>query len=121
MAKRILVVDDEAEARSFYRDALSEAGYKAVEAADGRECLDVLQSAVPDLILLDVLMPVQTGYDLLELLKANWPDLPVVLLSGKVAPPAKDALVQLGAEEFLEKPVGPDTLVESVRRIIGDP
>jgi CheY-like chemotaxis protein len=121
MAKSILVVDDEAEARSFYRDALAEAGYKAVEASDGRECLDMVETAAPDLVLLDVLMPVQTGYDVLELLKANRPDMPVLLISGKVDPLTRDALDKLGAEDFLEKPVGPDTLVETVQRIIGEP
>ena len=119
MAKTILIVDDEAEVRGFYRDCLREAGYRVRTAADGRQCLEAVEKERPDLVLLDVLLPVQTGYDILEVLKANWPEMPVVLVSGKVDRPTREALNQLGAEEFLEKPVDGERLLGTVRRVVG--
>ena len=121
MGKKILVVDDDELVLMALEELLSPCRYDVSTASRGKEALAKLDQGGFALMILDVLMPVQTGYDVLELLKANHPDMPVLLVSGKVDPLTRDALDKLGAEDFLEKPVGPDTLVETVQRIIGEP
>ena len=117
-AKRVLVVDDEPDVRSMYSDVLADAGFDVMAASSGEECLKTLNAADGrfDLVLLDVLLPEQTGYDVLDVIRAAWSELPVVLVSGKVDKLTRNALDALGAAEFLEKPVAPEVLVETVKR-----
>ena len=115
--KKVLVVDDEQDVRAIYVDILDSENIAAESVASGIECLNKLEAAAEDfgLVVLDVLLPEQTGYDILDVIRANWPDLPVVLVSGKVHPLTHDALEKLGAAEFLEKPVDPEKLIATVK------
>jgi CheY-like chemotaxis protein len=123
MAKRkgkVLVVDDDSDVRSTYKDVLQAYGYKVKAVASGEACLKQLHTNADEfgLVVLDVLLPAQTGYDVVEVIRANWPDLPVVMVSGKVDKLTREALDKLGASEFLEKPVDPDVLIHTVDRHI---
>jgi CheY-like chemotaxis protein len=80
----VLVVDDDRELREALVEALEEAGYRAHQAANGRQALERLGDAVPDAILVDVMMPIMNGVELLRALRAD-PDLkriPVILMTG---------------------------------------
>ena len=101
----VLVVDDEAGARRTLTRLLAKEGHEAVEAGDGREALRTLEAGVPDVILLDLMMPQMDGLELLEALQAHpqWKALPVVVLTALSDTHTVNRARQLGAKAFLVK------------------
>ncbi|MBN1809485.1 MAG: response regulator [Planctomycetes bacterium] len=122
MPARILLVDDDPDIRSAYADVLKSAGYDVFPVATGPECIRELteSSGAYDLLFLDVLLPEQTGYDILDVVRSTWAQIPVVLISGKIDSIAHDALDALGAKEFLQKPVEAERLLAAAARWTGD-
>lgn len=103
---RILVVDDDPAMRQTISMLLREQGYEVATAGDAPEFLRELERQLPDLVLLDILMPVRDGFELLEQLKGDdrWSDLPVLMVSSL---PQEDATVRtlgLGAADYIKKP-----------------
>lgn len=130
MGKKILVVDDDPDVRMFNSTVVEEAGHVPIEAANGEEGLEILKKEKPDLVILDVLMPKQSGIRLYRELKTNsaWKDIPVVMLSGiakRTFLRSQKALTAFGDKEvpepeiYLEKPVEPEELAETLRSILG--
>ena len=118
-APRILVVDDDAEARQLLLRILSRAGYQVDTAADGREAVVTATARRPAVITLDVMMPTMDGWAVLQTLKADptLATIPVVMVSLL----EQTALAQsLGASEYLQKPVRRDTLLTVVHRLVQD-
>ena len=118
---RILIADDEPHIRKLVSFALGNRGYEVVEAADGGEAYERAKAEAPDIILLDVMMPVMTGYDVLEKLKADpvTRDIPVVMLSAKSQQTEVQAGLSKGAQEYICKPFTPKDLVQRVAELIG--
>jgi len=117
---KILITDDERNIRLMIRTALEAEGYAVEEAADGREALEMIERTSPDMILLDLNMPVLDGMGVLERLRddggsAVRPKVIVLTAYGSI-PAAVRA--QLGAVDFVEKPVTPDELREIVRGVL---
>jgi CheY-like chemotaxis protein len=115
---RILVVDDEAAIREVIGRVLEAEGHVAYYAADGIECLRVLESNPVDLIILDVFMPKKDGIETMRQVRKDNPDVKILVMStrGKVGgfnPLA--AARKLGADAVLEKPFGGTQLVNAVR------
>jgi DNA-binding response OmpR family regulator len=81
MGATVLVVDDDREIRSALADILRDEGYVVREACDGMEALESIAVAKPDLLLLDLMMPVMNGWEVLQSLRRSGGDLPVVVLS----------------------------------------
>jgi len=120
LVKPILVVDDEEEARGELRDVLEASGHEVIEAANGREALEMLTSGrlrEPALILLDLRMPVMTGWEFLTIMRSyhRLSRIPVVVLSGvkNPDPQAEPPLVQR-----LVKPFNAETLLQTVAQTI---
>ena len=116
----VLVVDDDEGVRSIVRDALERAGFSVVEAPSAEDALAAVASAPPHLVLLDVVLPQMSGYELFELLREQLgDDLPVIFVSG-VRVDAYDRIVGLllGADDYVLKPFDPDELVARVRRLV---
>lgn len=105
----ILVVDDEPEVRALLRQAL--ATYCVVEAANGKEALERLAAKPADLILTDLRMPVMDGFELLAAVRRQFPDLPVLAISGFLD---EDDISGQGFDDFIEKPVSLARLHELV-------
>ena len=105
-AERILVVDDTKANRDILRILLKRDGYEIVEAADGVEALDLVESAQPDLVLLDIMMPGMDGFEVCERLKDNAEtrDLPVIFLSALSDTDQKVKGLDLGAADYITKP-----------------
>ena len=82
MAKQILVVDDEERIRQSLNGILKDEGYEVQEAKDGTQALKQLETDPPDLVLLDIWMPGMDGMEILERMKAQMPNLPVIMISG---------------------------------------
>ena len=116
MSPRILLVDDEANIRRMLGALLQAEGFETAEAANGNAAIAALQSAAPDAVLLDLMMPGgPDGISTLEQLKRRAPDLPVVMMSGKANLTDAVRATKLGAFQFLEKPLTPEGVLAALR------
>jgi DNA-binding response OmpR family regulator len=118
---RVLIADDEPHIRRLVAFTLGNDGYEVIEATDGGEAVSLAASERPDLILLDVMMPVMTGYDALRKLKADpaTAAIPVVMLSAKSQKTEIAEGLESGAHEYICKPFTPRELVQRVGEILG--
>ncbi len=116
----ILVVDDDASHRALISDFLEEAGYQTREASNGREALDRLEEDLPRAVMLDLRMPIMSGWGLLEALKKmpRARGLPVIIIS---AYGFEWEAELVGAAGYISKPVDIDKLRETVTQILGPP
>ena len=113
MAYTILVADDDKDIRSVLSLYMENAGFEVVEAADGQQALDVLESQPIDLCLLDIMMPVLDGYHVLKRIRET-SDVPVIVISAKGQDPEKILGLNLGADDYMVKPFNP---LEAVARV----
>ena len=115
--QHVLVVDDDSDIRHIWEMWLTFWGFRVEEAANGAEALDKAKAQRPDLVLMDIWMPVLDGIAATRRLKtdARTSDVPVLALSADGYPPAPQKALQAGCDVFLQKPVDPDTLLEAIR------
>ena len=130
MSKKALVVDDNPDVRSFSVAVLEENGFTPLTAVDGDSGLKIIKTEKPDLVILDVLMPLQSGVRLYRELKTarSLKDIKVIVL-GEIAKKAflksQKALTEFGdtdvpePEVYLEKPVEPEELDEAIKKLSG--
>jgi DNA-binding response OmpR family regulator len=112
----ILVVDDEPDVTSYLSAVLSARGYRTIEAASGAEALEIGARDRPDLILLDVMMPGMTGWEVLRRLRESaLADVPVIVLSARESPEDVAEGLQLGVRGYLGKTAGLDRLIAEIR------
>jgi two-component system response regulator GlrR len=111
-AGQILVVDDDPSIRMVLEAVLAAHSFDVQTAQDGREALDRITEARPDVVLLDLYMPVMDGWEVLAHLEENLPSLPVVVMSA--APPDRVAGTIGHASGYLPKPFNVDQLVQAV-------
>lgn len=106
---KILIVDDEPFNIDYLEQELEDMGYATLSATNGREALDLVETESPDMILLDIRMPVMNGFEALERLKAekDWRDIPVVVISATDDLSSVVKGIELGAEDYLPKPFEP--------------
>ena len=130
MSKKVLIVDDDPDVRMFNATVVEESGYIPVEAANGEDGLKLIKQDAPGLVLLDVLMPKQSGIRLYRELKTDKAlmGIPVIILSGvakRTFLRSKKALTEFGdkpvpePESYLEKPVEPDELAAEMKKFLG--
>ncbi|KQT09215.1 two-component system response regulator [Methylobacterium sp. Leaf399] len=115
MSITILVVDDEPPIRKLLRMGLATQGYAVVEAPDARTALAMLAREAVDLIILDLGLPDMRGHDLLRVVRADFRDLPVVVLSSRDDEPGKVEALDLGADDYVTKPFGMGELLARIR------
>lgn len=116
-SSRILVVDDNRINRLKLGRALKTEGYEVLEAAGGREALEVLQSEPIDLVLLDLLMPEVDGFQVLEQMKSDQKtgDIPVIMVTAVEEKEDVNKCLSIGAVDYITKPFDPVVLTERVR------
>ena len=114
--KTILVVDDSATVRKLISSKLEKSGHNVVCAEDGVDAMSVLETTVPDLVLLDIAMPRMDGYSVCKLIRANeaTKDVPVVMISGKDGFFDKVRGRMAGTTGYITKPFGPETLMRAL-------
>ena len=117
MPKTILVVDDEERLRSLLEAYLGQQGFRVVSAADGREALSVARRERPDLVILDLMMPVMDGYEFMNAYRREY-DTPVIILTARVDDSDKVLGLELGADDYVTKPFSPRVLVARVRAVL---
>ena len=116
--KKILVVDDESRMRKLVRDFLVRDGYEVVEAADGEEAIDLFYADKDiALIILDVMMPKRSGFDVLSEIRES-SKIPVIMLTAKSEESDELGGFELGADEYISKPFSPKILVARVEAIL---
>ena len=122
MSKRILVVDDQEDLRGVLRDLLIGSGYTVIEAADGEAGVARAKSDRPDLILMDIQMPVIDGYEATRRIKVD-PDLnpiPIVAVSSFAMKGDEEKARAAGCDHYVTKPYSPMQLLRLIRGFLGD-
>jgi two-component system KDP operon response regulator KdpE len=115
--KRILVVDDEERIVRFIRLNLEQDGFQVEEAFNGKDALDKLRQTLPDLILLDVMLPDIEGFDVLAMIRENH-EVPIIMLTAKTEEDDRVRGLELGADDYVTKPFSPRELVSRVRAVL---
>ncbi|MBL8349726.1 MAG: EAL domain-containing protein [Burkholderiaceae bacterium] len=117
---RILVVDDDAGARRLTRATLNKSGFTVIEAANGQLALDAMMQALPDLVLMDVSMPVMDGFTACETLRRlpGGSRIPVAMITGLDDTPSIDRAFEVGATDFITKPINWSVLPHRVRYML---
>jgi CheY-like chemotaxis protein len=118
--KKVLVADDTLTVRRVAADLLARAGYEVIEAVDGKQALELVQNEHPDLILLDLLMPKMTGFDVLREIKkmGRIRETPILIMSGVFKKDVLDFLHAAGVAGFLDKERIKDSLLFRVQQIL---
>lgn len=120
-AHRILVVEDDADTRALLERFLTGAGFEVLLAEDGVEALLTMGRMELDLILSDINMPNLDGLKLLEIVTQQGRQIPVVLLSADREPEVEVQGLELGAADFIHKPIRKEVVVQRLRRVLGSP
>jgi two-component system cell cycle response regulator DivK len=117
MSKRILVVEDQEDNRQILRDLLGNAGYELTEAENGEEAIAAVAKRRPDLILMDIQLPVMDGYEATRRIRTN-PDLksvPIIAVTSYALTGDEDKAVAAGCNGYISKPYSPRDLLAKVR------
>lgn len=119
--KKILAVEDSALARKVLVQTLVKSGYTVVEARNGLEALDKLGNELPDLVLLDLILPQMDGYQVLSAMKKHefYKDIPVIVLTSRDTLFDKLKGKMSGTDEYLTKPIDPGKLLSKVEKYLG--
>ena len=118
--KKILVVDDSNTNIVLLESLLERNGYTVFTALSGRQGLDSMRNMLPDLIILDLKMPDLGGFEFMEVLRENgdWMDIPVVILSAVSDSDSIRKALDLGAADYLTKPLDPDKVIKLAENIL---
>jgi len=117
--KRILIVDDSFYMRTMLKNMLTDAGYDVVgEAPNGQTALELAKSTNPDLITLDVILPDNTGLDVLKGIKAEQPDMKVIIVSAVGQEVIMNEAMEYGALSYIVKPFSEEKVLEVVSKTL---
>ena len=119
---RVLVIDDEPDVRWLLRLSLERVGHEVLLAEDGLRGVAMAQRQKPDIVVVDLMMPVMDGYGVLEALGKDrrTAHLPVLVLTAKVLPEDRARSAEAGARQFFTKPFDPEELAEGLERVLRD-
>jgi two-component system alkaline phosphatase synthesis response regulator PhoP len=115
--KTILVVDDEAKIVQIARDYLAHAGFRVLTAGDGKTATDIALNQQPDLIVLDIGLPIADGLDVTRAVR-KYGDTPIIMLTARGEESDKLVGLELGADDYIVKPFSPKELVARVRAVL---
>ncbi|MFO7680866.1 MAG: response regulator [Chloroflexota bacterium] len=120
MTQSVLIVDDEPMARTLLRLMLVRVGFNVSEAEDGYDALEKVQQNLPDIILLDVMMPGMDGFSVCEELRQRkeTATLPIIMLSAKTDLDSINKGLRIGATKYLTKPISPEDLTRHVKEAL---
>jgi two-component system KDP operon response regulator KdpE len=111
---RVLVVDDEPQIQRFLKPALAAAGYDVIAAANGQDAMKAVATAAPDVVILDLGLPDMDGKDVIAGIR-GWSQVPIIILSARDRESEKIAALDLGADDYVEKPFGIGELTARIR------
>jgi DNA-binding response OmpR family regulator len=121
MAKKILIADDEPNIVTALEFLLQRNGYEVLIARDGEEALKTVERARPDLILLDIMMPVRSGYEVCKRIRErpDWAEIKVVMLSAKGRDAEVSKGMAMGADLYVTKPFSTRELMAQIKNLLG--
>ena len=115
---KILVVDDDVIVIKSCRRILEAEGFEVTTVPSADEALEKIKIYDFDLLLVDVKMPKHDGIFLMREIKKNWPNIPIIIMSGYPTPETMTDVLKLGAVQFIPKPFKPDELMKPIRQVI---
>lgn len=120
MTKKILIADDEPNIVMSLEFLMEQSGYQVAVARDGEEALQLMARFAPDLVLLDVMMPLRNGYEVCQSIRENpdWDKVKVVMLSAKGRDLEVSQGLALGADAYVTKPFSTKALIAQVRELL---
>lgn len=117
--KRILIVDDSFYMRTMLKNMLTDAGYEVVgEAPNGQTALELAKETKPDLVTLDVILPDNTGLDVLKGIRADQPDMKVIIVSAVGQEVIVNEAMEAGAKSYIVKPFSEEKVLEVVSKVL---
>jgi DNA-binding response OmpR family regulator len=122
MTRSVLVVDDEPNIVLSLEFLIKQAGYEVRVARDGDAALKAIEERLPDLVLLDVMMPKRDGFDVCETIRANpvWKDIPIIMLTAKGRDIEREKGLALGANAYITKPFSTRDALDQIRQFLGE-
>lgn len=122
MTKSVLIVDDEPMARTLLRLTLVRAGFHVSEAEDGFDALDKVRKSLPDIVLLDEMMPGLNGFSVCEILRRDFDKLtlPIIMLSARTDLESVNKGLAVGVNTYLTKPISREELMQHVMAVLAD-
>ena len=119
---KLLLVEDNPENSEMLSRRLRNRGYDVIIAQDGQSALEIADAQIPDLILLDLSLPVLSGWEVASTLRArpNTADIPIIALTAHALDEDRDQALQAGCHDFETKPINIDRLMEKIRALTGD-
>lgn len=121
MTHEILIVDDESNIVLSLEFLMKQAGFQVRKAEDGEQALAAIEERMPDLVLLDVMMPRKNGYEVCQAIRSRpeWSRLPVVMLTAKGRDVEREKGLAMGADDYITKPFSTQEVVDKVRETLG--
>jgi two-component system, cell cycle response regulator DivK len=122
MTKRILVVEDQEDNRRIIRDLVSSVGYALIEASDGAAGVRLAKEERPDLILMDIQLPVLDGYEATRRIKADplLSHIPIIVVTSYALSGDEAKAKAAGSDAYVAKPFSPRQLLATIRKFLGD-
>jgi two-component system cell cycle response regulator DivK len=120
MKKRILVVEDQEDNRQILRDLLTKAGFDMIEAENGEDAVALAQASRPDLILMDIQLPILDGYEATRRIKAD-PDLksiPIIVVTSYALSGDEEKARLAGCDDYVAKPFSPRQLLAKIKEYV---
>jgi CheY-like chemotaxis protein len=117
--KRILVAEDN-DSNYILMNYILKKHYEYFRARNGQEAVELAETEKPDLILMDLKMPVMDGLEATRLIKAKTPDLPIIALTANAFDSDRHAALEAGCDDFLSKPVNADRCIQTIAKFIGE-
>ncbi len=119
--KVILIIEDDEDSRFLLKYYLNEINYEVVEAKDGKEGIQIVKSKKPDLILIDIMMPVMDGNTATKIIREDmqFNKIPIIALTANTSDEEKQRSIDAGCNDFIEKPLDLNILTEVIRKYIG--
>ncbi len=123
MTRTILVVDDEPNILLSLEFIMKQAGFEVRVARDGNEAIEAFEASIPDLVLLDVMMPNRDGYDVCQTIRANpaWQDVHIIMLTAKGRDIEREKGMALGADDYITKPFSTRQVIARVEQFFEAP
>ena len=120
MSKRILVVEDQEDNRQILRDLLGSADYEMDEAENGQEALAAVAKQRPDLILMDIQLPIMDGYEATRRIKANpeYKSIPIIVVTSYALSGDEEKARAAGCDDYVAKPYSPRALLLKIRQYL---
>jgi DNA-binding response OmpR family regulator len=121
MAKSVLIVDDESYIVTSLSFVMKNAGFEIASASDGEEALQKVAALVPDLLILDVMMPKLDGFEVCKRIRANpaWNGVRIIMLTAKGRDSEREKGLELGADDYLTKPFSTRDILQRAQEILG--